>query len=70
MASRPADANDGGDVLLELGEEKDDRDLAVIIRDVVDIAYGFDGQGHHNTINHLTAHLGCACALPPPSVCV
>ena len=70
MARRPADANDGGDVGLELGEEKDDRDLGCIIRDVVDIAYGFDGQGHHNTINHLTAHLGCACGLPPPSVCV
>jgi hypothetical protein len=70
MARRPADPNDGGDVVIELGEERDDRELHVIIRDVVDIAYGFDGQGHQNTINHLTAHLACACALPPPSVCV
>jgi hypothetical protein len=70
MATRPADANDGGDVGLELGEERDDRPLGCIIRDVVEIAYGFDGQGHQNTINNLTAHLECACALPPPSVCV
>jgi hypothetical protein len=45
MARRPADPDDGGDVGLELGEERDDRELRVIIRDVVDIAYGFDGQG-------------------------
>ena len=66
MARRPVVANDGGDDLPELGVEGDGRDLGVIIRDVVDLAYGFDGKGHDKEINHLTGHLRCASALSRP----